>query len=342
MYNFSKCVVTFASTAVLLFALPVGSAADPIRIIVERTQLEGVFFAGNPQGGGGDIGFIDAWFCHPCTVGQKTSFATNNLRFIEGPFMGTFRTDGTTVELGGDNEARFVLTLTAPSFVLPNAGSVATSVTTPFQYVARWSIVERLDDGTFERRGLFSANGSGLVTGSFSVTPVPEAPGGRVFDFLGATYEIGASAPTPEPTSLVLLGAGMGGVLIRGVRRRLKSKWTFPPEAARERDRRLAANLPVQSGACRGAPDRGHDAPLARGRVRAASSHGSQGPARPGVARGSGGTRQAAGGTVSTKGHVTGCRSSISHYALIVRQDRLDLCIWNTREKVSEMRQVMR
>jgi len=223
MYKFSKHVVTLASTVVLLFTRSVSSSADPIRFIVEGSQFQGVFFVGNPQGGGGDSGFIDAWFCHPCEVGQTTSFSTNTFGSIEGTFMGTFRTDGRTLELGGDNEARFTLQVTAPSFVLPKTGSVTTSVTTPFEYVAGWSILDRFDDGTFERRGLVSASGSGLVTGSFLVTPFPDGPGGQVLDFIGATYEIGASAPTPEPTSLVLLSAGLGGVLIRKVRRRLRA-----------------------------------------------------------------------------------------------------------------------
>src|SRR4051794_1458964 len=91
MYRFTQHVMTFASTAGLLFSRPALSVADPIRIFVGEQNLNGGGIVGNPQGGV-DSATIDAQACRPCVVGETTSFAG----FLKGTFFGTFQADGTT------------------------------------------------------------------------------------------------------------------------------------------------------------------------------------------------------------------------------------------------------
>jgi hypothetical protein len=218
MYRLPKQVATFASTAVLLFARPDISIADPIRIIVGEQNINGGGIVGNPAGGV-DSATIDAHACHPCEVGQTASFAGA----MRGTFFGTLRADGRTFELGGFNEAFLSLTLTAPSFLLrPPMTSGTWSVHTPFAYSALLSFEDLVAEDTFEHRE-FGFAGSGSATGSFVVSPFPET-GGTQINFAGAIFDIGASTPTPEPASLALLSTGLGGVLIRTVRRRVRAK----------------------------------------------------------------------------------------------------------------------
>jgi len=224
MYRFTKHLMTFASTALVLFSRPALSVADPIRIIVGESNLNGGVIVGNPQGGT-DSATIDAHACRPCVVGETTSFAG----FVKGTFFGTFQTDGTTFELGGSNAAFLDLTLTAPSFRLrPPITNGTFSVRTPFEYSASLSFITPVGDDL--ERVEFGFGGSGRATGSFGVAPFPEV-GGTQINFEGATFDIGAVTATPEPGSLMLLGSVLGGALIRNVRRRVSGSVPTPSAA---------------------------------------------------------------------------------------------------------------
>jgi len=223
MYSFSKHVATFAATAVLLFAHADSTSADPIRIFVGEQNINGGGIVGNPNGGV-DSATIDAHACHPCEVGQTTSFAG----FMGGTFFGTLQAEGRTFELGGFNASFLSLTLTTPAFLLrPRIMTGLFSVNMPFEYSALLSFEDSVGDDRFERRE-FGFGGSGRVIGSFGVAPLPEV-GGTQINFMGATYEVGAPDPTPEPGSVILLSTGLGGVLIRNFRRRVRAKRLSSP-----------------------------------------------------------------------------------------------------------------
>lgn len=215
MHRISRHVATLASTAVVLIANPATSFGEPIRIVVGEDVIFGGGISGNPAGGV-DSARADAQACHPCEPGQTTSFSGS----LRGTFFGTFENDGTVFELGGFNNAFLDLTVDAPSFRLRPPRTFGTwTVRTPFAYSASLAFDNLTGEDTFEHMEFFFG-GSGVATGEFNVAPFPESSSGIQINFAGATFDVGAASPTPEPSSLMLLGAALATGVIRSLRGR--------------------------------------------------------------------------------------------------------------------------
>jgi hypothetical protein len=222
MSVFSKQVATVAT--VMMFGLPCTPlAADPIRINVSVTS--GTISAGPTANYGAwynlaanEFSFqgtsramLDAHRCNPCQIGQSISLSG----FLSPSFFGTVTSQGRPFVLFlGNTSGGF--SLDAPSFALPPSGSGRISLTTPFSLGGSVRLIQ--GSGQARQEFEFALTGSGLATGTFSVSALPRgtfiSANNFRFDFAQR------SEPIPEPASVVLLATGLAGVIIRNARRR--------------------------------------------------------------------------------------------------------------------------
>jgi hypothetical protein len=159
--------------------------------------------------GSGDA-TLDAHACNPCVPGQTTSFAG----VLSSALHGTLTFHGRSFELGLSN-AGGTLFLNAPVFELPRALGGPLLLTTPFSFEGIIRVEDRFVDG-FELFQ-FSVAGTGRATGTFGVSVLPEGTFISSQDF---TFDFGAAAPVPEPGSLLLLGTGLAGLILKAAGRR--------------------------------------------------------------------------------------------------------------------------
>jgi hypothetical protein len=148
-------------------------------------------------------------FGPPCFPGRP--FSVNAAWF--GAHDGTASIDGSTFNLGLQDEqtgalsAFFEGVLLLPAFEGEQFGSVSA----PFTFSG--ALFPPFELGLPPTVNL---QGSGTVTATLE-WPHPDFPNSWIFRSI--RYEFESVAPVPEPTSLVLIGSGLGGLALRRWRR---------------------------------------------------------------------------------------------------------------------------
>ena len=200
---------------VLLLALAAPVRADPVTItggLVEtnvgisaaRFEMEGAEFFWSS---GGSFSSPLAVLCSPCAPGTQAPLGGV---FNQSNFGGRLITGGVTYDdlfFFGSG------TFTTDAVVL--AGPAPFTVQTPFRFTG---LLRAFDDpNALNPLFTFDLAGVGTATASFGLTPGSD---GTLFDLRGEslTYRFepaGSEAPVPEPTSMVLLGTGVAGIVVR-------------------------------------------------------------------------------------------------------------------------------
>lgn len=158
---------------------------------------------------------VDEMTCAPCSAARnpQINFAPGQLPFV-GSGSGTFNgVSYPKVYVDG----QMALTAQPVSFGELSAGH--TTLTTPFTMTGSLAVFPTLNDlegnlnvglttGAIVNDPFGTVTGSGTVTGTFAVDPIP--PLGSSFDPTSITYQFQSPPLTPEPTTLLLFGTGVG------------------------------------------------------------------------------------------------------------------------------------
>jgi len=175
----------------------------------------GFSFSGNgfaASGGASDSGTQD--IMSPCAFDPCQPGATvfpNSTTFLDGTGKGTF--NGTTIPawwLGRDSTLLFH----GPGVTIPNSTDPTITLSSPFDMTGS-IFVHSLDDVNHPVIFSTSISGSGLATLTLEFFP-NLGPGGYIFS--NVRYDF---APVPEPTTLLLLSSGLGGLALRYRRQRI-------------------------------------------------------------------------------------------------------------------------
>lgn len=227
----AKLISVFGAAFLSLFAFPLAANAEPVTITtgyVSVTSTVRDTLAFNFSGTG-----LSAWGINPhAPVQQNLSpclssaslcqpgdlIYPNALVYLsaEGPSFVTF--NGTTVEVSWAAQDSF-LQFTGPGVVLPASAAETNLVTLtmPFDMTGTINVHDVNDPGPV----VFSTtiNGSGIAT------LVLRRPAGNPegFAVTEARYDF-APAAVPEPATMILLTTGVGGLVVRRYRGRLRSK----------------------------------------------------------------------------------------------------------------------
>ncbi len=224
---------TLAHLSMLAFMLAFSSSltrADPIVI------TSGSLFASGLIGGpiysftgtnfsvtaiGGDSGFINARFCHPCVSGDAVS---PNSRF-EGVTLGrgTVTLNGRTfnnIFIGGS------LMFTGPDIIMPVTEPTTFTLTTPFTLSG--FLDGCLEPHLFCQTIVFSTEVSGSGLASIQFQAYLDFQGRTVIEYRNITYTFNDTT-IPEPGSILLLTSGVAALVGAKLKLRAGARKTNGP-----------------------------------------------------------------------------------------------------------------
>lgn len=118
-------------------------------------------------------------------------------------------------------------TFAAPSFQL--TGTEDITVAQPFSFTGQVSgyLINPFVAGFTEPAFTKSLSGQGVLRATFLFNDVPET--GGEFSVQSLRYDFTAAEPTPEPGTLLLCAAGLGGLAARRRRKRAATSEMPPP-----------------------------------------------------------------------------------------------------------------
>jgi hypothetical protein len=173
----------------------------------------GFNFSGNGFAASGGASESGQGIMSPCAFDPCQPGATifpNSTAFLDGTGKAAF--NGTTIPawwLGRDSTLLF----NGPGVTIPNSTDPTITLSSPFDMTGS-IFVHSLDDVNHPVIFSTSISGSGLATLTLQFFP-NLGPGGYIFS--NVRYDF---APVPEPTTLLLLSSGLGGLALRYRRRR--------------------------------------------------------------------------------------------------------------------------
>lgn len=209
------------AVAVLGLLVPTGAVADPIRVVAGEVYLssETGFGLGRADVSGpgfsvGGSATTGAGWCYPCVDGETVNLSAS---FHIGSGGGTYLGHEFEIDMwgGGAN-----IQITVADFVLPiGPSSGPRTLTMPF---TAWG-------GFYTGHPDFPGAdfyGAGTLTATFRTRDAGDGyPPGTTFwsaAELSYLFEDQGAAPVPEPATLLLLGTGLAGTLVRYRRRHEK------------------------------------------------------------------------------------------------------------------------
>ncbi len=218
-------ILATALLTLVIAAAPRTAAADPIAITsgsLVLTQQGGVLHMEGARGLAVDargVGRASIIECGPITLCAAGSTVTLNAGWVGSDLGGTASIDGETftVALGtqttGALSAIFTGSILLPAF----AGDEPVSVTAPFNFVGILSYPAPL--GTVPPSPVDLI---GRGTATVDLTRTSFRPDGWTVSGVTYVFEPFDAEPIPEPTTIILVGSGLAGLVARRRARRVR------------------------------------------------------------------------------------------------------------------------
>ena len=227
----ARLISAFGVLCLSVLTFPLAAKADPVTITsgyVDVTNNIRDTLSFNFSGSGLSVQGLDphalvVQYMSPCQSSASRCqpgdlIFPNALVYLsnEGPSFVTF--NGTTVQVTWAAQDSF-LQFTGPGVVIPSSAAETDlfTLTMPFEMTGTINVHDVNNPGVV----IFSTtiNGSGIATMQLQ-RPAGDAVG---FAITGGRYDFAPEA-VPEPATMILLTTGIGGIVARKYRARLRSK----------------------------------------------------------------------------------------------------------------------